>query len=228
MVERLTGSQEVRGFESLRLHRESPGHSRKSVWLIGVGADGNVAKNVATHSGDRSSQRRAAGSARRGCRLEGRRDARSRLPSPTAAPGVGLARKSTKESDWHDVPLLDSVMEAFERQLARRRGELARGLGRTSTSRGRPRGDQADPTGLAERSACRSHGPSSVTLQDLRHYVRDDQFRRRCAKIPDHYEDLLGNSEVTPRLHYDGQGWNQGTIRPVAQDGHPHGDDYRG
>ena len=30
-------------------------------------------------------------------------------------------RKSTKESDWRDVPLLDSVREVFERQLARRR-----------------------------------------------------------------------------------------------------------
>ena len=36
-------------------------------------------------------------------------------------PGVGLVRKPTKESDWRDVPVLDSVREAIERQLARRR-----------------------------------------------------------------------------------------------------------
>jgi hypothetical protein len=44
----------------------------------------------------------------------------SRSPSPAAAPGVGLVRKPTKESEWHDVPPIDSV-RLFERQLARRR-----------------------------------------------------------------------------------------------------------
>jgi hypothetical protein len=29
--------------------------------------------------------------------------------------------KPTKESDWRDVPLIDSARAAFERQLARRR-----------------------------------------------------------------------------------------------------------
>ena len=95
----LPGSQEVRGFESLRLHREYPGHSSVSVWLMRR-ASGNVAKNVARHSGDRSPQRRAARSARRGRRLEGRRDARRvchrrRRPGcrsrAQADQGVGLA-----------------------------------------------------------------------------------------------------------------------------------------
>ncbi len=47
----------------------------------------------------------------------------SRLPSPTAARvmGVGLVRKPTQESDWSDVPLIDSVREAFKRQFARGR-----------------------------------------------------------------------------------------------------------
>ena len=55
-------------------------------------------------------------------------------------PGVGLVRKPTKEWDLHDVPLIDSVMQAFERQLARRHDKLAAGsLGRTSTSSRRPR-----------------------------------------------------------------------------------------
>ena len=39
---------------------------------------------------------------------------------PAGEPGVGLVRKPTKESDWHDVPLIDSVRAAFERRLARR------------------------------------------------------------------------------------------------------------
>jgi hypothetical protein len=36
---------------------------------------------------------------------------------------VGLVRKSTKESDWRDVLLIDSVRKTFERQLARRRDQ---------------------------------------------------------------------------------------------------------
>jgi len=29
------------------------------------------------------------------------------------APGVGLVRKPTKESDWRGVPLIDSVRQSF-------------------------------------------------------------------------------------------------------------------
>ena len=58
-------SQEVQGFESLRLHRKYPGHSSVSVWLMRR-ADGNVAKNVATHSGDRSSGTKCLATARAG------------------------------------------------------------------------------------------------------------------------------------------------------------------
>ena len=56
----------------------------------------------------------------RGSRPVCRRDAR-RVAIADGGPGVGLVRKPTKESDWRDVPLIDSARAAFERQLARRR-----------------------------------------------------------------------------------------------------------
>ena len=41
-------------------------------------------------------------------------------------PGVGLVRKPTKESDWHDVPLIDSGEGDLARQLARSREQTGR------------------------------------------------------------------------------------------------------
>jgi integrase len=99
-------------------------------------------------------------------------------------PGVGLVRKPTKESDWRDVPLIDSVREAFERRLARRREQTGQ----------EPRPGEyvfaSDPDGtkpirrdsLSDRLA-ETRGDSSVTLQDLRHYVATTMQRRRA--VPD-------------------------------------------
>ena len=119
-------------------------------------------------------------------------------------PGVGLVRKPTKESDWRDVPLIDSVREAFERQLARRHELTGR----------EPRPNEyvfaSDPDGtkpirpdsLSDRLA-EARGDSNVTLQDLRHYVATTMLD---AGVPYRtVADLLGNSEVTLRLHYDGR-----------------------
>ncbi len=36
-----------------------------------------------------------------------------------AGPGRGIVRKSTKKSDWRDVPLTPQVIEAVRRQLVR-------------------------------------------------------------------------------------------------------------
>jgi integrase len=113
-------------------------------------------------------------------------------------------RKSTKESDWRDVPLLDSVREAFERQLARRRertGQVPR-PGEYIFA-GDPETTKPIRTDSLSDRLVVARGPSSVTLQDLRHYVAMTSFD---AGVP--YRtvvDLLGNSEVTLRLHYDGR-----------------------
>jgi integrase len=91
-------------------------------------------------------------------------------------------RKLTKESDWRDVPLIDSVRGTFERQLA---GTKPIRL-----------------DSLSDRLA-EARGHSAVTLQDLRHYVATTSLD---AGVPyRNLADLLGNSEVTLRLHNDGR-----------------------
>jgi integrase len=88
-------------------------------------------------------------------------------------PGGGLVRKPTKESDWREVPLIDSVRQAFVRQLARRREQT--GLEPSSGEyvfAGDPSGTKLiRPDLLSDRLAV-ERGHSSITLQqDLRHYV---------------------------------------------------------
>jgi integrase len=119
-------------------------------------------------------------------------------------PGVGVIRKSTKRSDWRAVPLTGTALAAFERQAARRRdvwGVEPR------------RDDYVFPTVLDPRAPLRpdalsgrwaaARGSSDVTLQHLRHYAATalldaGESYRTVA-------DLLGNSESTLRLHYDGR-----------------------
>jgi integrase len=119
-------------------------------------------------------------------------------------PGVGLVRKPTKESDWRDIPLLPSVKAAFERQLARREEQSGVPLrpneyifaGDVDGSR------PIRPDTFSDRLAV-ARGTSDLTLQDLRHFVATKMLD---AGIPYRtVADLLGNSEVTLRLHYDGR-----------------------
>jgi integrase len=119
-----------------------------------------------------------------------------------AGPGIGLVRKSTKTSDWRDVPMTGSVALAFERQLERRRsfGEPGRehyvfagGLEGTAPMR---------PDVLSNRWAA-ARGAHAVTLQHLRHFAAT-----RMLDAGESYRtvaDILGNSESTLRLHYDGR-----------------------
>ena len=58
------------------------------------------------------------------------------------------------------------------------------------------------PDSLGDRLA-EARGHSNVTFQDLRHHVATTMFD---AGVPYRtVADLLGNSEVTLRLHYDGR-----------------------
>jgi hypothetical protein len=147
----------------------------------GAGPGVNVAKNVATHRRDRRSQWTAVRSSRRRCRLEGRRDARSRLPS--TAGRVSISCASRRGSDWRDVRLIDSVGESFERQLARRRERTGLGpcLGRTSsrTTPRRPSRSDSLSDGLVE-----ARGNSTMTLQDVRHYVATPVSTQACRTGP--------------------------------------------
>ena len=113
-------------------------------------------------------------------------------------------RKLTKESDWRDVPLIDAAGESFERQLARGHEQAGREPRPNEyIFAGDPDGTKPiRPDSLSDRLA-EARGHSNVTLQDLRHYVATTSLD---AGVPyRNLADLLGNSEVTLRLHNDGR-----------------------
>jgi integrase len=119
-------------------------------------------------------------------------------------PGVGVVRKPTKRSDWRDVPLTATALAA----LRQRANNFQTLFGQPPSSAayvfaGSPDGvDPLRPDALSHRWG-RSRGESQVTLLALRHYVATvtldaGESYRTVA-------DILGNSEATLRLHYDGR-----------------------
>jgi integrase len=119
-------------------------------------------------------------------------------------PGVGLVRRRTKTADWRDVPLTSSAAEALKRQLARRRAsDGAEPPNRHFVFSGGPDGSiPMRPDSLADRWAV-ARGSSSVTLLHLRHYAATAMLD--AGESYRTVADLLGNSESTLRLHYDGR-----------------------
>ncbi|HXW78140.1 MAG TPA: tyrosine-type recombinase/integrase [Acidimicrobiales bacterium] len=119
-------------------------------------------------------------------------------------PGVGVVYRATKRSDWRDVPLTATAVEALQRQAVRRRELL---------------GDEPDasefvfpaaidgkvpmrPDALSNRWAA-ARGASAVNLQHLRHYAATAMLD--AGESYRTVADILGNSESTLRLHYDGR-----------------------
>jgi integrase len=119
-------------------------------------------------------------------------------------PGVGVVRKPTKRADWRDVPLTATAVEAFRSQR-RRRTEL---LG---TEPGPD--DYAFPNDLVPGAPMRpdvltnrwaaARGTSPVTLLHLRHYAATAMLD--AGESYRTVADILGNSEATLRLYYDGR-----------------------
>ena len=118
--------------------------------------------------------------------------------------GVGLVRKATKRSDWRDVPLTTSAIEALERQ-ARRREQLV-GV--------RPEPDEyVFPSEVDEMRPMRPErlsrrwvavrGSSKVTLLHLRHFAATTMLD--AGESYRTVATILGNSETTLHLHYDGR-----------------------
>jgi integrase len=119
-------------------------------------------------------------------------------------PGVGLVRKATKRADWRDVPLTDSAIEVLERQRAR--GAAVFGSQRpestfvfASTADGSA---PVRPDTFTDRWAL-ARGSSPITLQHVRHYAATVMLD--AGESYRTVADLLGNSENTLRLHYDGR-----------------------
>ena len=119
-------------------------------------------------------------------------------------PGVGVVCKPTKRSDWRDVPLTSAALTALQRHGDRLRSLLGEDPPRDGFIFGvLPDGSAPmRPDALSHRwQQVRGHW--SITLLELRHYVAttmldSGQSYRTVA-------DILGNSEATLRLHYDGR-----------------------
>ena len=119
-------------------------------------------------------------------------------------PGVGVVRMPTKRADWRDVPMTDSVLLAFERQLARRKaltGEYP-GAREYVFPRNYQGSEPTRPDSFSDR-LIEARGTSRITFQDLRHYVATTMLDAGISYRT--VADLLGNSEATLRLHYDGR-----------------------
>ena len=119
-------------------------------------------------------------------------------------PGVGLIRKATKRSDWRDVPLTGSAVAAFEAQRVRLVDRLARQLEPDdyvfpSVASGNL---PLRPETLTGRWAA-GRGTSPITLLHLRHFAATSMLD--AGESYRTVADILGNSEATLRLHYDGR-----------------------
>lgn len=118
-------------------------------------------------------------------------------------PGVGVRRQPTKRSDWRDVPLTDSALAAMDRQRDRRtaiagsvrKDEYVFPAGRDGLVPHRP--DRLSDRWLEHR------GCSPITLLALRHFAATRMLDAGVSYRT--VADLLGNSENTLRLHYDGR-----------------------
>jgi integrase len=119
-------------------------------------------------------------------------------------PGVGVVRKSTKRSDWRDVPLTAAAVSALQRQFQRSEATFHRAPPRSSYVFGSSvdRMSPLRPDALSRRWAA-ARGKSTVTLLDLRHYVATAMLD--AGESYRTVADILGNSETTLRLHYDGR-----------------------
>jgi integrase len=119
-------------------------------------------------------------------------------------PGVGVVYRATKRSDWRDVPLTATALEALRRQADRRRELL--GDEPDTSEFAFPAGIDGKvpmrPDVLSNRWAA-ARGGSAVNLQHLRHYAATAMLD--AGESYRTVADILGNSESTLRLHYDGR-----------------------
>jgi len=119
-------------------------------------------------------------------------------------PGVGVVRKSTKRSDWRDIPLTAAASAALHRQVDRYQSLFGKPPPpKAYVFAGDSDGvDPLRPDALSHRWAD-YRGNSSLNLLDLRHYVATAMLD--AGESYRTVADILGNSEATLRLHYDGR-----------------------
>jgi len=119
-------------------------------------------------------------------------------------PGVGILRKPTKRSDWRDVPLTTAASAALRRQAQRNRERFALEPGQGHYVFPGLRGPDVPhrPDTFGDRWVA-ARGESPTTFQHLRHYVATTMLD--AGEDYRTVADILGNSETTLRLHYDGR-----------------------
>src|SRR3546814_15062086 len=118
--------------------------------------------------------------------------------------GFGFVRKAAKRAECGDARLTRGVVEALRRRGNRRR-ELSGSQPRPDEY-GCPRGVDGSlplrPDSMGDRWAA-ARGKSRITLQHLRHYAATAMLD--AGESYRTVADILGNSEATLRLHYDGR-----------------------
>jgi integrase len=119
-------------------------------------------------------------------------------------PGVGVVRKATKRSDWRDVPLTGGGLAAFRRQSDRYRSLFGKVPPPVAyVFGGTPDGVLPMRPDALSRRWVAARGTSPITLLDLRHFVATVMLD--AGESYRTVADILGNSEATLRLHYDGR-----------------------
>lgn len=119
-------------------------------------------------------------------------------------PGVGLVRKATKRSDWRDVPLTEAAAQSIRRQSDRYQTRFGSSPPRTTYLFGitpdhvRP----MRPDALNRRWTA-ARGSAAITFLHLRHFVATTMLD--AGESYRTVAEILGNSEATLRLHYDGR-----------------------
>jgi integrase len=119
-------------------------------------------------------------------------------------PGVGIVRKPTKRSDWRDVPLTDAATSALRRQFERHKvyfGEVPPPRTYVFGAPADPR-DPLRPDALSRRWTA-ARGSSPITMLHMRHFAATAMLD--AGESYRTVAEILGNSEATLRLHYDGR-----------------------
>jgi integrase len=119
-------------------------------------------------------------------------------------PGVGVVRKPTKRSDWREVPLTAGAVSALKGQCERRQAlfGVLPAADEYVFCAGFDGQTPLRPDRLTDRWTT-ARGASAITIQHLRHFAATTMLD--AGESYRTVADILGNSENTLRLHYDGR-----------------------
>jgi integrase len=118
--------------------------------------------------------------------------------------GVGVRRKPTKRSDWRDVPLTLAAVAAVRRQQQRCADTFEVPVAPSFYVFSSRHGPDVPhrPDTFGDRMA-KARGDHAVTFLHLRHFTATTMLD--AGEDYRTVADILGNSETTLRLHYDGR-----------------------